>query len=185
MNGNFKIALDYLITRDEGEKYTDDPDDSGGPTKFGITQLMYSKFIGRMASEEEMKYLTKEDAGPFYEKVYWNPIQGEQIKSLPKAIAIFDSAVLYGKTRAVKMTQDALVRCDWNIKIDGVMGNETLGALNNVKTEEFISCFSNQILKRISEVICMYPKNEKYRNGWENRANRLLTLSTDPKFNIA
>lgn len=183
MSENLKLALEYLF-QNEGDQYVDNPSDSGGPTKFGVTEKMYSRYLGRLVTVNEMQFLTKEDVGPFYEKVYWNPIWGDRILSCPMAIAIFDTAVLYGVQKAVKFAQFSIDECGLHVSMDGIMGEQTIELLNKVEKQNFILELYNQIRNRINEVVDLNPKNEVFRRGWSDRANRLLTLSDDPKFNL-
>lgn len=169
MTERFKQALDYVI-QNEGDTYIDNPMDSGGPTKFGVTQIMYSKFLGREVSGQDIEALTFEKVSPFYENFYWSPVRGDQISDSPKATALFDTAVLYGPARANSMAQKIS-----NSKVDGIMGENSLHAVNLVQPEIFILKLYIQIRDRIDEVIKLNRKNEIFRKGWLKRADRLLT----------
>lgn len=181
MSDNFKLALEYLFQNEKG--YVNNPNDSGGPTKFGVTQKAYSAFSGRFISEDEIERLTAEDVFPFYEKEYWRPIWAERIKECPIVVAIFDTAVLYGVHTSVKLAQKAIVACDITVLVDGIMGEKTLELLNKLEKQEFILEFYTQVRHRINEVCTISPKDEVFKRGWLDRANRLLTLADDPKFN--
>ena len=68
-------------------------------------------------------------------------------------------------------------------KLDGHIGDKTLAVFNLVRREEFLENFRAFVLQRIENVIRIDSKNERFRKGWENRADRLLTLRTHPPLN--
>lgn len=168
-------ALAYLF-QNESAQYVNDPEDSGGPTKFGITQKAYISFLGRWVTPEEIAALTELDAYAFYQARYWSPLLCDQILDAAVAIALFDTAVLYGVGTATLLAQKALVFCGAQLKFDGLMGDKTITAFNLAKREDFIPALRQFVRQRIDSVIKLDPKNERFRDGWENRANRLLTL---------
>lgn len=178
----FEDALKHLID-DEGEKFVDDPDDSGGPTKFGITQKAYSQFLGYPVTREMMQALTLDDAKPFYRHEFWTPLSCGRIKDPAVAIALLDCAVLYGITEAGIMTQQALNLEGALLRVDGSIGERTIEWLNKASRFDFLKNLQRFILRRIDHLVKVNPKNEKYRAGWENRAGRLLTLNQLSPFN--
>lgn len=175
-------AFDYLIG-DEGSKYTNSPVDSGGPTKWGITLRAYLSYAGRPVGPKDIENLSKSDAKVFFFDRYWRPLGCAGIRQEGPAIAIFDSGVLYGVAVAAFYAQEALQDCSKTVKVDGFIGDSTVTALNEVKADEFLWQFHLGLLKRIDSVCRMNPKNEKWRHGWTNRANRLLTLGTSDPLN--
>jgi len=46
MTFDLQVEIDALIEREGGDKYTNDPNDSGGPTRWGITQFVES-YVGQ------------------------------------------------------------------------------------------------------------------------------------------
>jgi len=175
MNGHFELAFSHLI-KNEGIRYTENPLDSGGSTKFGITLKYYSIYLGRLVSRDELKNLTLEDAKKFYWDSYWIPLRCDDLSSLPIKIALFDMSVLYGIHTAVDFAQKAIGCCGYVLKCDGIMGDKTVTALNAVDEKDFIAFFYQFILRRIQEIIRKYPKNEAFRKGWTARAERVLNL---------
>jgi lysozyme family protein len=61
-----------VIRREGG--FVDHPADRGGPTKFGITQKTLSRALGRQATTEDVRRLTREIAAEIYRRTYYtNP----------------------------------------------------------------------------------------------------------------
>jgi lysozyme family protein len=54
------------ILRKEGA-FVNDPVDRGGPTNFGITQNVYSKWLGRMATVAQTRNMDEATAREIYE----------------------------------------------------------------------------------------------------------------------
>lgn len=178
----FDDAFNFLI---EIEKtvYTNDPKDSGGPTRFGVTLRSYASFVGRPVLPLEIENLTEGEAKIFYLERYWKPLACDKIKNFAIAAAIFDSGVLYGVGTASLIAQEALSERGFSLRLDGHVGDNTLRALSFVEPGEFLKAFSRLLVERIDHIVALNPKNKAYRNGWASRAKRLLTLNTGGPFN--
>lgn len=94
MSDFFDFAFKYTIKNEGG--FVNNPNDKGGPTKWGIIQREYSKYLGHWASLEEMKSMPIDHARDIYKKKYWASIKLHLIESENVAIALFDRAVLNG-----------------------------------------------------------------------------------------
>jgi len=114
----FNRAIEVVIEH-EGDTYTDNPLDRGGPTKFGIAQ--------RWNPDLDVKSLTRAQAIEVYWERYWH---GHRYEFLPEVIAIkvFDLAVNLGHKTVVTCLQRALHACGLRVTIDGLLGTETCGA---------------------------------------------------------
>ncbi len=121
MEINLEIGLD-LVFRWEGG-YTNDPDDPGGATKWGIALNRIGRTLGMR--KKDIQGLTLKDAQDIYVKNYW---QSCHCDHLPPGldVAVFDCSVNQGPTRAKKLLQRAL-----QAKIDGIMGPKTMEAASD------------------------------------------------------
>jgi lysozyme family protein len=110
------------VIKSEGG-YVDHPSDPGGQTNLGVTQAVYSRWIGREATEAEMRGLTKEDVNPIYKQWYFDAVRGDE---LPVGVdySVCDIAINSGPGRAVKMLQKAVGATQ-----DGQLGPMTLEAI--------------------------------------------------------
>ncbi len=152
-------CLEFCILRETGSDkngdggYTNDPDDPGGETKWGISKKSYPNV--------DIKNLTYTDAYLIYQKDFWLPIRGDDLP-LPVALVMFEQGVnQYGSCRgAVKALQKSL-----GVSIDGVFGNGTLTALRQAKDLP-------KLILRLCEIRTeMYltlnnAAEEKYEKGW-------------------
>ncbi len=171
----FKTALTATL-KHEGV-YSDDSDDSGGKTKFGITEAV-ARGHGYSG---EMRDLSVGVAKSIYRKSYWDRIRLDDVAKYDTDIAVklFDIAVNMGTGRAGKFLQRA-VNCmsrDQNLfphlNVDGVVGTKTLDTLRRL----YLDSEKPAILKIINVLqgakyigICENNNTqEKYIRGQLNR----------------
>lgn len=100
MKTNYQYALTQLL-RDEGG-YTNNPNDKGGPTNFGITIADYKKYINPNGTALDVKNMTVDQAKSIYKTKYWDAVDGD---NLPSGVdyCVFDYGVNSGPSRAVKI----------------------------------------------------------------------------------
>ena len=91
---NFEIAVQKVIRREGGAKFTDIAEDKGGATKYGISQ--------RAFPNEDIRNLTEVRAKELYRLNYWNKAQGDKISSQAVAESVFDACVNMGVKPACK-----------------------------------------------------------------------------------
>lgn len=149
-----------LLMENEGG-FVDDSRDAGGATKYGISKKAYP--------ELDIPSLTMQQAKDIYYRDYWSRCKCEY---LPDAlsVAVFDYAVNSGNIRAVKDLQLSL-----GVTVDGVIGNQTIGAANRVPLKPVIEKYCDARLKFL-----MGLKNWKYYGeGWSNRVKRVQRFCED------
>lgn len=122
-------AIEELIQREGG--YVNHPSDKGGPTKYGITEVVARQH----GYNGNMQDLPQDMAERIYIETYYIAPGFNRISSRVIAEELLDSAVLHGIGAAVKWLQHALNRLNKrgtlypDLKTDGVMGSVTLKAL--------------------------------------------------------
>lgn len=102
----FDEAFDRTVSH-EGN-YSNNPNDPGGETKFGISKRAYPNLI--------IKLLTREDAYNIYKRDFWDVLAGD---SIPDNVIyqLFDFAINSGMQTAIRYFQRALGVAD-----DGYFG---------------------------------------------------------------
>lgn len=187
MNDNFPVSLAYVLQNEGG--FVNDPADAGGATNFGITTGTLTAWrnatdithdVKHLADDKDVEGLTREEAGEIYRAWYWEIPDYGKICSPAIATALFDVSVLFGIGAAVLCAQRALGKCglEDEIVVDGRIGSKTIHALNAVDDNIFLKAFHLILTLRIGEIITKRPLNEKFRQGWERRVDRLLSLTT-------
>jgi lysozyme family protein len=140
--------------------YTNDPDDHGGETKFGVAKAANPDL--------NIAALDWEGAKRVYMKRYWLP---GDCQDMPKLVALmhFDGCVNHGVGRAATMLQKAV-----GATPDGDIGPATL---NKVKAlDQLVVC--NKIAEARTafyrSIVEHNPVQAKYLNGWLRRINETL-----------
>ena len=124
---DFEAAIVKTLINEGGAKVTDDPEDRGGLTKFGISQRSYPNV--------DIRNLTEQQAKEIYKRDFWDKVKADDIQSQEMAENLFDTAVNMGPRTASRLAQLAL-----DIEpIDGIIGQKTIAALNAKSAEIFIS----------------------------------------------
>lgn len=132
MASDFNTILNSVLGIEGG--YVNDVRDSGGATRYGITEGVARSF-GYTGS---MRTLPLDTARDIYRLRYWRPIQGDALLKVSPALAheVFDSAVNCGVSAAGKWLQRALNVLNnggahWpDLVEDGAIGRATLAALD-------------------------------------------------------
>lgn len=131
MSSAFEAALAELLGI-EGS-YSDDPADSGGKTRYGITEAV----ARRHGYAGPMRELPADLARDIYRADYWDAQQLDAVALLSRPIAfeLFDTGINMGTSQAgefLQMSLNAFNRqgADYDdIEVDGEIGPATLDAL--------------------------------------------------------
>ena len=154
---DFDPAVAKTLIREGGSRFTDNPDDHGGATKYGISQRAYPN--------EDIRNLTEDRAKAIYKQDYWDKVGGDRVKSQAVAENIFDTAVNMGVTTATKLVQLTL-----EIGVDGKFGPDTLKAVNGVDEKEFLAEFTLAKVARYAAICNRDRAQTKFLLGWINRS---------------
>lgn len=167
----FNKCLQVVLSH-EGSEYTDDSDDSGGPSKLGIALNedgpVLTKLLGHRPTAEDIKNLTKEQAGGIFKEHYWNPMRLDEVSREKICMVLFDMGVLIGISGATKLAQSV---CD--VDRDGDFGPITLIAINHEYEGFFCRDFLNACESRFRAIVANNPSQHKFLAGWLNRVDDL------------
>lgn len=174
----FDRALQHTLGIEGG--FVDDAADSGGATRWGITEAVAREFGYR----GEMAALPLEFAKDVYRQKYWNLLQLDLVAALNDQIAteLFDTAVNTGVKFAGESLQRALnvfnrEQNDFpDIEVDGFIGPATLRSLRAFLALRGIAgirvllsalnCLQGAFYLGLAE---RRPKDEKFIYGWFNQ----------------
>lgn len=150
---NFEEIFPLLI-KDEGPVYTNDPADSGGPTKFGVTLSDVRRYIKKNATAEDVKNLTLAQAKSIYKSKYWDALSCD---TLPSGVdyTCFDYGVNSGLGRPRKVLDE----------FKAFSGTALIDAINNER------------LTFLKGLAASRPKDQKFLKGWLARVNRVSEYS--------
>ena len=135
---NFEKALELVLKNEGG--YVNDPNDNGGETYKGVSRRAnpqwsgwkiidgykkkYKDFEKKLDSDNELQKCVKS----LYRSNYWNPIKGDDLVHQDMAEEMFDAAVNFGITKAIKLAQKTV-----GFEQSGVMTNILVERLNQEK----------------------------------------------------
>jgi len=108
----------------------------------------------------------------FYQKNYWNPLLLAQINSQDIANRVLDQSVNGGNSSAVSMLQNACGFCGQTVTADGVMGPNTLAAVNACDPVALLDQYRQERLHHYVAVAAAHPEWSSDLAGWEARALR-------------
>jgi len=162
-----EVEAGLIETREQRRAvgYVNDPDDAGGETKYGVA---------RNANPDlDITNLVWEDAKAVYYKRYW--LAGSCDK-LPSRVAVlhFDGCVNHGIARANKFLQRSVGADD-----DGVIGNITLGLIQDALEIDLCHNICDQREKFYNEIVANKPSQRKYLGGWMRRISEMREFTTD------
>lgn len=167
MSQRFETALQFVL-KWEGSTFTNDPDDRGGATRFGVTQRVYDGFRQRRGQAlQSVKFISMDEVRAIYSRGYWAPVHGDRMPP-PLDLVLFDTGVLMGVGRAARFLQQAL-----GVAVDGAIGPRTLAALQNAggpAVARKVLALRDARLRRIVE---NDPSQGKFLRGWLNRLSDL------------
>jgi lysozyme family protein len=166
----FNVAIDYVLANEGG--FVSNPNDSGGATNFGITIPMLTSYRKKQVNSSDIQNLDLAEAKLLYQSFFWDRLH---ISGLPQPIAtaILDTAVNQGQVTAIKLAQHSIGP---SIMPDGIMGPDTLQALDKTNPEMFIYSYIGLLQDRYCD-FCVNATNQLvFLKGWLRRSRRLFTL---------
>lgn len=139
--------------------------DRGGATKWGVTLTTYRAVFGQKKTVDDLKRMTEDQWEEIYSKMFWRKWMGDVIETQAIANLLVDwywNSGLYG----IKLPQKVL-----GVKIDGLVGQKTIAAINNYPNQ--FELFQKLWLERKAyfERLASKPTQRKFLAGWLNRLN--------------
>lgn len=171
---NFDLAIEKTLVNEGG--YTNDPNDTGGATNYGVT-LKVLQGRGSWADFDhdgdidatDVQLMSIEDAKQVYRELYWN---GDNIDSQAIAEKHFDIGVNMGVVTANKLLQKACnVSGGWAIATDGKLGPQSIKALNGCDEVTLMTVICQLQAEKYWEIVL----NNLPKNGW---ADELLARAS-------
>ncbi len=155
--------LDRVATVEGG--FVDDPDDMGGPTNHGITLKTYSEYLGRDATVDELKALTKDGARSIYRKMYIADPGFERIENMQLRWLLVDTGVNNGRARATRWLQEIV-----GATPDGKLGLVTATRVNIGDQKRLFNMFLKRRFRAYAELVRAKHSQAVFIVGWINRA---------------
>lgn len=161
--------IDEIIEREGGEKETNDPADSGGRTKFGISEKAHPEAWADGT-------VTRDEARDIYRKVYILAERFDKIEDQSLFHQVVDFGVPHGPDAATRLLQQLV-----GVSADGVLGQKTIEAVANYPSGKLFGVdVPGKVLLNLAfrDARVIYdvtiakkrPKDQKFVLGWVKRA---------------
>lgn len=162
MSNNFEEAFQKTLLN-EGT-LSNDVNDSGGLTKYGISQQSYPKL--------DIRNLTIDDAKKIYKRDYWDICLCDYIKDKTIAMQVFDIAVNMGTGGVGTVVQKAinsLLPKGQTIGVDGSIGKITIEKLNSLTAKDINNTIAKYRARRYATICDKNKTQTVFLEGWLNR----------------
>jgi lysozyme family protein len=176
---NFEEAIKDVMYNEGG--YVNHKSDKGGATNYGIS-LRFLKSLGAVGDinkdgivdKNDIKELKKEQAKEIYKVEWWKRHKYNRIKNIRIATKVLDMSINLGAFNAHCILQKSLNNYGNKLKVDGIIGIETIEAINRCKD---INRLMTYIIVNLSRYyLNLYTQDKKNRVnfivGWLRRATR-------------
>ena len=151
--------------------FVNDPDDMGGATNKGVTLSTYTAYCRKkgypVPTVERLKNISEREWTEILKTMYWDRWKADRIVNQSVADILVDWVWASG-VHGVKRVQKLL-----GVSVDGIVGNQTLAAVNSRDAKELFYAIKAERIRFIDEICKARPANEKFRKGWLNRINNL------------
>ena len=161
----FERIFDYLLKVEGG--YSNDKNDKGGETKCGIIEEEARDF----GYKGDMQDLTKDFAKNIYLKKYYLGNKLDKVANDKVALSVCDFIVNSGAWGA-KKAQAALNELGFDLRVDGILGEKSLAALNEVDEAKFLEKYHDLQRRFYRVIVANKPSQKVFLKGWLNRVDR-------------
>lgn len=159
----FDKVIDDVLVREGGAKVTNDSQDAGGRTQFGISERSNPEAWadGKVTEREAREiYLKKYVVGPGFHRI---PPSHKHTQT-----QLIDFFVLSGYEATIKL-QEIL-----KVKADGIFGSKTLAAMLGTDDRTLNNLLMAARVRMIGRIVKKTPSQLKWINGWLERATSFL-----------
>ncbi|AXH72353.1 MAG: lysozyme family protein [Caudoviricetes sp.] len=163
------------VIESEGDEYTNDPVDRGGPTKYGITERV-ARAYGYLGA---MQDLPRPIAYDIYLKQYVRDPKFSDIALVDTSLAaeLVDTGVNQGPANAARYLQRALNYFQGDgLAVDGQIGPATMRSLQGMVKRRGTEGMDNLVklvnvfqAMRYVDIVERDPTQRKYAYGWMDK----------------
>lgn len=170
----FEKCLEAVLFWEGHDLITDDIEDAGGLTRWGITYRTLAAWKEVSPNEitlGHMKELTKSEAAEIYQLNYFEEMGCSEF-SPAVALCVFDTAVNLGVPKAARLLQAVS-----GAKSDGVVGPQTIKAVNAADEEGLLlDLMGKRVLYYMNR-----PSFDRFGFGWIRRVLSIHSQAINEK----
>jgi len=169
----FNYSVTIVLSHEGG--LSDDSDDPGGITNFGITAqfLIDNKmFLKKYDAITYIEKMNDNTAKSIYKTYFWDRYHYNLIEPLQIATKIFDMCVNMGNVEAHKIVQRSINKMSHDqLLVDGIIGSKTITAINALPDTYLHEELREESKKFYTNLAEENPKLAKFLTGWLKRAS--------------
>lgn len=175
---SFETAIDYVLYNEGG--LSENPNDIGGITNFGISLRFLREIdderlrkygIFEAVNEQTIRHLTSDQAKLIYKGEFWEGNGFENINSQNICDYIFDMAVNFGISQAIRLVQRSCWACAFTrryLRDDGIMGRITTDVVNSID-DQLLPVLISTRADLYRSIVLVKPKDQIFLDGWLKR----------------
>lgn len=152
-----------VVLAHEGELH-DDPNDPGGLTNWGFA-LNENPDLTAAA----LRAMTRDAAIARYRAQWWERYPWGRLPP-PVAVKLFDLAVPYGPSAAIRALQRACRAAGRAVGEDGVLGSETIAAAGTLPAAALLAALKSELAAHVRTLVAAEPQKARFLAGWLARA---------------
>lgn len=169
---NIDKLIPHILKWEGGNKFTNDPLDRGGATKYGVTigtlqSTHYDTNHDGKVNVEDVKSLQLDDFKYILKKQYWDRWKADDIANQSVANLLVDW--LWGSGKHGIIIPQRLL----GVSADGKVGNVTINALNGANQRYIYNKVWEARRQFYYNIVKNNPSQSKWLKGWINRLNDL------------
>jgi lysozyme family protein len=163
---DFEHAFRRTLDHEGGYALTQTRGDRGGQTFAGISRRYHPDWTGWQYIDHGRRAGSALDelVARFYRDEFWARMRGDGIRSQRIANSIYDFAVNAGVMRAVRLAQGVV-----GVKADGILGPQTMAALNEAPAD-FVLRYALAKIDHYNTLARRDATQQRFLCGWINRA---------------
>jgi len=109
--------------------------------------------------------ILRDDVIDFYKDEYWFKYKLDKLNTDLKAKEMFIFGVNAGMRNAIKLAQSVV-----GAKVDGVIGKQTIKAINDFDNNKFDELFDKKEIAYYENIVKKHPDKKIFLRGWRKRA---------------
>lgn len=170
----FEDYMKVIHLQEGGSKFTNDKDDPGGATKYGIS-LRFLKGTGSDGDIDgdgdididDIKNLNEVESSKLYKKYFWDKMNLDLIDNELLKLHLFSHGVNAGNSVAVKILQKIL-----GVTVDGKLGRTTAMVANAYSNQpKLVQGYASARKVYYDNIVVKNAALKKYIKGWYNRVD--------------
>lgn len=143
--------------------FVNDPLDRGGATNKGVTIGTFLSFYPNK-TVDDLKRITDDQWLTIFKNGYWDPWRADQINNQAVANIVVDWAWASGARTSIRKVQELL-----GVTVDGLVGNQTITAINSADPEELFDRIKVARYDFVDAIVKRDPSQSRFIRGWKNR----------------